>query len=103
MSHAVIKPLYPSFICQDGFSMSVQASAFHYCEPRNDEGPYSSVEIGFPSEVEPLLMDYIDVYKDDQDPRESVYPRVPADVVLEVIAKHGGPGSGASMENLPLF
>jgi hypothetical protein len=28
-----------------GGAMSVQASASHYCSPRNDTGPYTSVEV----------------------------------------------------------
>ena len=35
--------------CKDGFTMSVQASKSHYSEPKNDEGPYSEVEVGIPS------------------------------------------------------
>jgi hypothetical protein len=34
--------------CTDGFSMSVQASKFHYCSPRMDHAEaYTSVEVGF--------------------------------------------------------
>lgn len=32
-------------LCADGTTMSVQASQFHYCSPRSDVGPYTSVEI----------------------------------------------------------
>jgi len=31
--------------CKDGTTLSVQASAFHYCSPRNNTGPYTSVEV----------------------------------------------------------
>lgn len=78
----------PQVVCTDGFTMSVQASRGHYSDPRSDEGPYEAVEVGFPSEVEPLLMEYIEMMGNN--PVESVYPYVPVDVVQAIIVKHGG-------------
>ena len=46
--------------CKDGFTMSVQASSDHACTPRDNTGPYAAVEIGYPSELEPLLMPFRD-------------------------------------------
>lgn len=100
----VLKDRHPSkcrdpIKCRDDFEFSVQASASHYCLPRDNKGPYTEVEVGFPSEVELLLMPYIErVYdgkRDDYYPNEeiatkTVYPFVPAEVILEVIDKHGG-------------
>ena len=81
-------------VCWDGFSMSVQANIFAYCSPReNDCRYYTSVEVGFPSEEEELLMPWIEGYA-DQDPTTTVYPYAPARVVLDVISKHGGMVSG---------
>ena len=74
-----MKPLYKSIVCYDGFSMSVQASSGHYCAPKNDEGPYYSVEVSSDGS-EPLLnvdSDCISGY-------------VHAKVIMEVIVKHGG-------------
>ena len=34
-------------VCADGTTLSVQASTIHYCSPRNDQGPWDSVEVGF--------------------------------------------------------
>lgn len=31
-------------VCESGLSMSVQATEAHFCEPRNNAGPYRSVE-----------------------------------------------------------
>lgn len=31
--------------CADGVQFSVQASQFTYCSPRNDQGPWTSVEV----------------------------------------------------------
>jgi hypothetical protein len=73
--------------CADGFEVSVQASGLHYCAPRNVEGPWESFELGFPSEVEPLLTTYAE---EPHNPTGTVYPNVPAALVLEVLTKHGG-------------
>ena len=67
--------------------MSVQASRNHYCSPRRDYGPYTEVEVGFPSKEEPLLMQFVE---DPEKPTETVYGWVPMSVVLQVVAKHGG-------------
>jgi len=87
--------LNPLVVCADGFSMSVQANRGAYCSPRVEGAQrYTTVEIGFPSEAEPLLMQYMESgYRDPderEDPTQSVYPFVPASVVSLVIAKHGG-------------
>ena len=74
-------------VCGDGFSMSVQASSMHYCSPKNDEGPWETVEVGFPSAIEPLLWDYAD------EPgawTNTVYGYVPIELVATVIEVHGG-------------
>lgn len=73
--------------CADGFSISVQASSYHYCSPRNDDGPYNAVEIGFPSEVEPDMMPYCE---DSENPTQTVYTQVPIELALALINKHGG-------------
>lgn len=74
--------------CADGFSMSVQAHQGGYCSPRIDGAErYESVEVGFPSEVEPLLAPWCE---DPEQPTNTVYGYVPSHVVTTVIAKHGG-------------
>ena len=82
---------YKPIECEDGFIMSVQACSRKYCSPRNDEGPYWAVEIGFPSRRESLLMDYAE---DKTQPTQTVYGWVPVTVMWEVITKHGGIRSG---------
>lgn len=77
----------PRVECVDGFSMSVQVSKNHYCSPRSDNGPYESVEIGFPSDVEPLILEYAE---QPTRPTETVYAYVPVELVNQVIEKHGG-------------
>ena len=76
--------------CKDGFSMSVQAHYGAYCAPRvdhTDTDYYFEVEVGFPSEREELLMEYVEDY---DNPTDTVYGYVPVEVVQEVIEKHGG-------------
>jgi hypothetical protein len=78
--------------CADGFSMSVQASAFNYCEPKKDNADvYTQVEVGFPSLAEPLLERYAE---DASALTNTVYPFVPTQAVTDVCAKHGGIISG---------
>jgi len=79
----------PRIVCEDGFSMSVQAAFHCYCAPRASlkDGDYYEVEIGFPSNKEDLIMNYI---SDDSDPTETVYGYVPVELVDQVIEKHGG-------------
>jgi hypothetical protein len=79
--------ILPKLRCADGFEMSVQASQFHYCEPRADKGPWSAVEIGFPSGPLPEAVEYKEGEDDDTG---TVFCYVPLDVVAEIIANHGG-------------
>ena len=74
-------------VCRDGFTMSVQASKFHYCFPRENEGPYELVEVGYPSAKEDLLLDYAE---EPDIPTSTVYGYVPVEVVEAVLEKHGG-------------
>ena len=75
-------------ICADGFEMSIQAHFGAYCSPRIDNAEkYTSVEIGFPSKREPMLIDFAD---EPSHPTETVYGYVPVQIVTNVIAKHGG-------------
>ena len=75
-------------VCADGFSMSVQASAYHYCSPRiSNEPEYFSCEIGFPSERVEALMKYAE---DADRPTDTVYGWVPVALIDQIIAEHGG-------------
>ncbi len=80
--------IVPRIVCRDGFSMSVQAHSGSYCSPRDGgKGPWDSVELGFPSAREELLMPYVE---DSENPTDTVYGYVPIEVVEQVIEKHGG-------------
>ena len=83
---------YDRVVCADGFKMSVQASAYNYCQPRErDAVRYETVEIGFPTAKEPMLMPYAET---PEDPTDTVYAYVPVELVTNVIVKHGGMVSG---------
>ena len=86
-------------VCADGFKMSVQASEYNYCEPRvTGAARYFSVEVGFPSEEEVLLMDWAE---DSERPTDTVYGYVPSERVALVIAKHGGMIAGEVPAGVP--
>lgn len=81
--------LVPKMKCADGFEMSVQASSGHYCGPRDSIGPWTEVEVGFPSEKVEALMPYIDG-DETTEPTQTVYGYVPVKVIVDVINEHGG-------------
>ncbi len=90
-----------SIICADGFRMSVQAHNGAYCTPRESNAKkYTHVEVGFPSDPEPMLMEWCE---DEQDPTGTVYGYVPSQVVTNVIAKHGGIVSGEVPAGIPFL
>ncbi len=74
--------------CADGFTISIQASAAHYCKPSQAENqPYESLELGYPSKREPMIMQYAE---DNRRPTRTVYGYVPWEVVEKMLEKHGG-------------
>ncbi len=91
MSHMLTSSRLPHIICQDGFAMSVQVGYSLYSEPKKIAKRYSKVEVGFPSEHEPLIEEYAEsFYEDETDYTNTVYPYVPVKVVDKVLKKHGG-------------
>lgn len=79
----------------DGVTLSVQASSSAYCTPRDDDGPYTHVEVGFirnandePMSAPAHWAQYADCpdYGVDSD----VYAYVPVYDVECFIAEHGG-------------
>jgi len=70
--------------CADGLTVSIQASRWHYSEPRQTfSDKFESLELGFPTERDELIMPYA---QSPEYPTETVYPYVPWDVV----EKNGG-------------
>lgn len=75
-------------LCKDGVTLSVQASESHYCSPRENFGPYSEVEIGFPSIAPPES--WMEYCEDKDAPTSTVYAYVPIQLVVDFIDEHGG-------------
>lgn len=82
---------YKRVTCRDEYSVSVQASEGSYCEPRDDYGPYTAVELGFPNRPDPMLDGYAE---DKSNLMDTVYGWVPVGVVRDLIVKHGGAVTG---------
>lgn len=83
------KEQVPLIYCMDGTTLSVQTGQNLYCSPREDYGPWTAVEVGFPSRGFAQLMPYIDG-DEDTDPTQTVYGYVPIHIVEEVIESCGG-------------
>lgn len=79
----------PRIVCEDGFSISIQGSDGHYCTPRQNLEWYVEMEVGFPSEEEPLLND-----NDGDD----VFGYVSVLTIEKIIKKHGGINIGATFK-----
>jgi hypothetical protein len=79
----------PRLYCMDGTTLSVQAGESNYCSPRDNIGPWTRVEVGFPSKHFPLLDEYKDGGESDS-PTESVYGFVPIEIVEKCIEECGG-------------
>tara|TARA_B100001113_G_scaffold347516_1_gene340023 strand:+ start:7705 stop:8046 length:342 start_codon:yes stop_codon:yes gene_type:complete len=97
----MMKKMNERIVCTDGFTFSCQASETNYCSPRADRAEhYTEVEIGFPTGIEPLIMDYCE---DPEDPTGTVYGYVPSDLVRHLIDKHGGIASGEVPKGVPVY
>ena len=95
MKHMLTSTRLPKIVCVDGFEMAVQVGFSLYSTPKKVAKRYSAVEIGFPSEHEPLIEEYAETfYKEDgedvTDYTDTVYPYVPVRIVDKVLKKHGG-------------
>jgi hypothetical protein len=82
-NHCVVPPIQ----CADGFTMSVQASACHYCSPRAmlEDGAYTAWEVWHASDYCPILF-LLGHDVDDEGPLECV----PTEHILACIRYHGG-------------
>lgn len=80
----------PRIVCADGFSVSVQAGALLYSRPRDDYGPWTLVEVGYPSERPEPWHVWKLLAEDPDRPTGTVYGYVPLRLVEELIERHGG-------------
>lgn len=103
MSHELIDPtpgwkagagfrkVMPHVCCMDGTTMSVQVGNGLYCTPRDNNGPYTHVEVGYPSKVFKQLYDFMEgSVADGDDPTKCVYGYVPIELVDELLDACGG-------------
>ena len=93
MNHMLTSTRLPQIVCSDGFKMSVQVGFTLYSTPKKVAKRYSAVEIGFPSEHEPLIEEYAECYTSEEldiDFTNTVYGYVPVKLVDKVLKKHGG-------------
>ena len=92
MKHLTTSSRLPQIVCVDGFEMSVQVGFSLYSTPKKVAKRYSAVEIGFPSDHEPLIEEYAETFhqEDTTDYTDTVYPYVPVKIVNKVLKKHGG-------------
>ncbi|WP_442803601.1 hypothetical protein OG411_29720 [Streptomyces pseudogriseolus] len=104
------RPVDNRIVCADGFTLSVIAGAGYYSTPRpallsglpdglvsnaprDYPGPYTSVEVGFPSARPEPWAAWAERAEDDGDPTGTVYGYVPVQMVRELILSHGGESS----------
>lgn len=82
----------PRVNCKDGYSISIQASHCHYCNPREDFlEEYDSVELGYPNQYDELIDEYAEDFDDDGKAcTNTVFGFVPMEIVEKLIEKHGG-------------
>ena len=85
-THRGFKDHADHIVCSDDVRLSVQASHLHYCTPRDDWGPYSKVEVGFPGIRPPET--WREYCWDWDKPTETVYAFVPVGLVREFILDH---------------
>ena len=73
----------------NGVSLSIQASEYHYCTPRENVpySQYGEFEVGFPSAEIEALLPYAEY---PERPTESVYGYVPLEVLEAYIGAVGG-------------
>ena len=93
MNHMLTSTRLPKIVCADGFEMSVQVGFSLYSTPKKVAKRYTAVEIGFPSEHEPLIEEFAETFhqeEEEEDYTDMVYPYVPVKVVDKVLKKHGG-------------
>ncbi len=94
-------------VCKDGYSFSCQVNEYAYCNPRKSGAfPYSSVEIGFPSDGDSLINAYAENHNASRDEDgfiKTVYGYVPIKTVTNLIKKHGGFENGPSTADIDIL
>ena len=77
-------------VCEDGTSLSVQHSCFHYCSPRQDGvQAYSRVEVGYIKPTNVKIPESWNNYGEG-DTEPSIWSYIPVEFVEDFINSHGG-------------
>jgi hypothetical protein len=79
-------PVAPALTLKDGSVLSVQASSGHYCTPKANEGPYSTVEVMVCQGPHPRAF----IERAGRRQPDGVYPFMRVSVVNAVIESRGG-------------
>lgn len=89
-------------VCKDGFTMSVIAHFAAYCAPRPSwpeelggapddyTGPFTHLEVGFPSAKPEPWRQWKRYADEDNDPTGTIYSYVPFTTIIRLVKKHGG-------------
>lgn len=86
-------PVVAPVVCKDGTMLSVQASNAHYCTPRADTGPWTTVEVWcVERDGKELKPRSFGTYTSNP------YGWVPVETVNKFIARHGGLAMTDTME-----
>jgi hypothetical protein len=90
-------------VCADGYSISVQASSFHYSAPRDNRFAnlwlYDAVECGHPETPDGVAYQPADLepYREKYAAGSRIYPYTPIGVVAAFVQAHGGAVSGGEI------
>ncbi len=86
-------------VCNDGVSLSIQADEYKYCQPRDDEGPWHQVEVGFITDAKDETFTPPDTWREyaDGDFPSDVYGYIPIALVKAFIDEHGGVKRGPGL------
>ena len=86
----------------NGGSISVLASSSHYCEPRNDNGPYTKFELGYPSKDTKLPQSLLKYQEQSSitDPYDNIFPYVPVRILMKLADMNGGFVKGTKLPQM---
>lgn len=94
-NNAALNPLYCLDVaCGDGASFRVAANVWSRCTPRDNEGPWTHVEVywddgNYDSSLAPYRTPHPVVYEGRKVRDDSVHHRVPVEVVADIIDRRG--------------
>ena len=72
----------------DKSHLSVQVGDGLYSAPRDNKGPYTKAEIGYPSKKFDIILPFIE--DPNSDPRKTIYPYTPIVLIAKLILQSGG-------------